>query len=81
MKSARERAEWFVGYTREHPDEDATWRLIAEFKEHARGQRHLCAEAVSASDEGHGFGFVAASSVADRAHALAMNAPAPGEAQ
>jgi hypothetical protein len=50
------------------------------FGEHARDQRHLCAEAVlTAADDASDGELVTAYRVEDRAHAAAMNARAPGE--
>jgi hypothetical protein len=87
MKSARERAE--AAY-HEGADafsrEDAVAAIERMFAEHARDQRHLCAEAVIAVDAPHSAAAcdppgwdASADGMRDAAHAAAMNAPAPGE--
>lgn len=74
MKSAIERAIEFLDA---HGLGAGHVALGLSFMEHARDQRHLCAEAVNYS----GVGLYDARAVADAAHAAAMNAPAPGEKQ
>ena len=80
MKGARERVEeaWaslgllgIVGHV--NLDAYSKWARETElsFKEHARDQRHLCAEATQAA-------LVNFRHKAD-AHAAVLNAPAPGE--
>lgn len=69
MKSARELAEEACDRWVDERREERVTRITRLFKEHARDQRLLCAEAVSEyQDSALGF-----------AHTAAMNAPTPGE--
>lgn len=74
MKSARERAEELAVYHAPRNGksyQQLVSRFETSFKEYARDQRHIIAELQSAND---------ALPVTTRdAHAIAMNAPAPGE--
>ena len=82
MKSAKERAEAEWGALPESAQvairKDVFISLLTlSFKEHARDQRRLCAEAA-----GEAWRFDGAASVrnpAPIAHGAAANAPAPGE--
>lgn len=88
MKTARERAEEFLA---EHPlaqellegDREALLPLLERsFQEHARDQRHLCAEAVTEHLEVQydPWGEEASNSATQLvAHRTVMNTPAPGE--
>jgi hypothetical protein len=79
MKSARERAEAMAaGMGLPMGTADAFERMLLEY---GRDQRHLCAEAVHVLAEPWAHGVDADASLdvlADRAHALVMNTPAPG---
>lgn len=87
MKSARECAE--EAYSEVHViGSDAAIDVLERlFKEHARDQRHACAEAVCAIDVTYpllrGTARVDMEAACDHAlsdaHAAVMNAPAPGE--
>ncbi len=84
MKSARQRTLDALAETGLTPSH-RYYLAIADavelmFKEHARDQRHLCAEAVTvamSSPEAPAVLFHA--SAASISHGAAMNAPAPGE--
>ena len=81
MKSARERAEEACVLARLHPNFSGYQPFVdaveAAFKEHARDQRHLCAEEVR-----YGLGrYGKSDSTKDIGHDAATNAPAPGEEQ
>ncbi len=76
MKSARERAEDAANFAGVHSGLGYGWRRLVEalersFKEHARDQRRICAEAVNEAGGQH--------HTIDRAHAAVMNAPEPGK--
>lgn len=74
MKSARDRAEEAAEATRMGGGAGTLALLEMMFKEHARDQRHLCAESVldrTFADSSY--------RVADAIHEAVLNAPAPGE--
>lgn len=89
MKTAKERAEEFL---RDVNVDEAAWPLYLslledEFKEHARDQRHLCAEAAQDADfdtEIVGYEVTCrilaeVGEVLDAVHVAVMSAKAPGE--
>jgi hypothetical protein len=83
VKTARERAYEAAGLVELFPSSRYYLPFVdaveLSFKEHARDQRHLCAEAVQWLADGFADGEDADPGLlADRAHSIAMNAPAPG---
>lgn len=75
MKSARERAEEANRVA--HASVDPVAAIERMFKEHARDQRHLCAERVQEAAASNAHPFVR--DFANKAHHVAMNTPVPGE--
>lgn len=80
MMNARELAvrACEIGNTVE-PRDERLKRLEALFQQHARDQRHLCAEAVAQHAAPVAARFVAGHVTMEHAHAAVMNAPAPGD--
>jgi hypothetical protein len=80
VKSAKERAAEAVRLADSYEgnsltNDELAERLAASFREHARDQRHLCAEAAQSIADG---GEDVADFYADRAHSAVINARAPG---
>jgi hypothetical protein len=74
MKAAADRAAEFLAVFDLHAEAAVLGALTLSFKEHARDQRHLCAEAVTSAEP-----FTAR--LGPDYHAVVMNTRAPGEAK
>lgn len=76
MKSARERADeaLYVAHDRDRSKEQLRIAIGRMFEEHARDQRHICAETA-----GEAWRYDDCVSPPSVAHGAVMNAPAPGE--
>lgn len=83
MKSAKEHAQQVAGWAGLPDTVGSAFVELVErsFREHARDQRHLCAEAVPAPNDAYTVRsnpLNAQQDALNAAHAAVMNAPEPG---